>query len=206
MEGAAVPPTPTDPVVAIYREALPRVYGYLLPRSGSASLAEDLASETFLAAVRASHQGSLPEVNVAWLVAVARHKLVDHWRRLEREQRSLAAADAPDSDVDDPWDEWLDTEAAYSALAPLPDGTVRSPGGWNRILIQVADLDATIDALNEAGVRFLDDRPTGVAVRQVLLEDPSGNPIELFEPATGYHERARCLSNLPCSETSQVRR
>jgi catechol 2,3-dioxygenase-like lactoylglutathione lyase family enzyme len=71
----------------------------------------------------------------------------------------------------------------------LPDGTVPTPGGWNRILIQVSDLDATIETLRSAGVQFLDDTPRGVAVRQVLLEDPSGNPIELFEPATGYHER-----------------
>jgi catechol 2,3-dioxygenase-like lactoylglutathione lyase family enzyme len=73
----------------------------------------------------------------------------------------------------------------------LPDGTLPTPGGWNRILIQVADLDATIDSLRRAGVHFRDDQPSGVAVRQVLLEDPSGNPIELFEPARGYHERAR---------------
>jgi catechol 2,3-dioxygenase-like lactoylglutathione lyase family enzyme len=73
----------------------------------------------------------------------------------------------------------------------LADGTVPSPGGWNRILIQVADLDATVDAMRQAGVYFRDDTPSGVAVRQVLLEDPSGNPIELFEPATGYHERSR---------------
>jgi catechol 2,3-dioxygenase-like lactoylglutathione lyase family enzyme len=73
----------------------------------------------------------------------------------------------------------------------LPDGTVPTPGGWNRILIQVADLDATIDSLRRSGVHFRDDTPRGVAVRQVLLEDPSGNPIEVFEPATGYHERSR---------------
>jgi predicted enzyme related to lactoylglutathione lyase len=73
----------------------------------------------------------------------------------------------------------------------LPDGTVPSPGGWNRILLQVADLDATLEPLQRAGVHFLDDRASGVAVRQVLLADPSGNPIELFEPAPGYHERAR---------------
>jgi catechol 2,3-dioxygenase-like lactoylglutathione lyase family enzyme len=73
----------------------------------------------------------------------------------------------------------------------LSDGTLPIPGGWNRILIQVADLDATIDGLRHAGVHFRDDRPSGAAVRQVLLEDPSGNPIELFEPASGYHERAR---------------
>ena len=113
-------PAACDPVLAIYRVALPQVYGYLLPRCGSAALAEDLTSETFLAAVDASRRGNLTEVSTAWLVGVARHKLVDHWRRLEREQRSLAAADASVADVDDPWDEWLDAEAAYAALAHLP--------------------------------------------------------------------------------------
>src|SRR5262249_17876858 len=104
----------------IYPVALPRVYGYLLPRCGSAALAEDLTAETFLAAVAASRQGSLPEVNVAWLVGVARHKLVDHWRRLEREQRSLAASDPTAPEVEDPWEDWFDAEAAHAALARLP--------------------------------------------------------------------------------------
>jgi catechol 2,3-dioxygenase-like lactoylglutathione lyase family enzyme len=73
----------------------------------------------------------------------------------------------------------------------LSDGTLPSPGGWNRLLIQVADLDASTEALRRAGVHFRDAEPSGTAVRQVLLEDPSGNPIELFEPTTGYHERRR---------------
>jgi RNA polymerase sigma-70 factor (ECF subfamily) len=120
MDGAAEPPTPADPVLAIYREALPRVYGYLLPRCGSASLAEDLTSETFLAAVSASRKGNLAELNVAWLIGVARHKLVDHWRHFEREQRSLATVEPADQDIDDPSEEWLDADAAYSALARLP--------------------------------------------------------------------------------------
>src|ERR671929_312107 len=119
MGGDQPRPAASDPVLAIYRVALPQVYGYLLPRCGSAALAEDLTSETFLAAVNASRRGSLTEVSTAWLVGVARHKLVDHWRRLEREQRSLAAAEASAVDVDDPWDDWLDTEAAYAALAHL---------------------------------------------------------------------------------------
>lgn len=110
----------SDSIVAIYRHALPRVYGYLLPRCGNASLAEDLVSETFLAAVSASRQGNLAEANIAWLVTVARHKLVDHWRRQEREQRSLAAAEPWVADSDDPWDDWLDAESAYAALARLP--------------------------------------------------------------------------------------
>ena len=120
MGGDQPRPATSDPVVAIYRVALPQVFGYLLPRCGSAALAEDLTSETFLAAVNASRQGSLTEVSTAWLVGVARHKLVDYWRRLEREQRSLAAADASSPDIDDPWDEWFDIEAAYAALAQLP--------------------------------------------------------------------------------------
>jgi hypothetical protein len=73
----------------------------------------------------------------------------------------------------------------------LTDGTLPTPGGWNRILTQVADLGATIASLRRAGVHFRDNQPSGVAVRQVRLEDPSGNPIGLFEPAGGYHEPAR---------------
>jgi catechol 2,3-dioxygenase-like lactoylglutathione lyase family enzyme len=73
----------------------------------------------------------------------------------------------------------------------LADGTLPTPGGWNRMLIQVADLEATVEGLRRAGVHFREDRPTGVGVRQVLLEDPSGNPIELFEPDAGYYERRR---------------
>ena len=79
-------------MVAIYRRALPQVYGYLLPRCGSAAVAEDLTAETFMAAVNASRQGSVTDVSVAWLVGVARHKLVDHWRRVARDQRNLAVA------------------------------------------------------------------------------------------------------------------
>src|SRR5579859_3570700 len=107
----------TDAVAAIYRRALPRVYGYLLPRCGSAAVAEDLTAETFVAAVEASRRTDAPEVTVAWLVGVARHKLVDHWRRAEREQRGLAAAEPPGEPVEDPWADWLDAEAAHAALA-----------------------------------------------------------------------------------------
>jgi catechol 2,3-dioxygenase-like lactoylglutathione lyase family enzyme len=85
----------------------------------------------------------------------------------------------------------LSVPGTHAGGHALPDGTVPTPGGWNRVLVQVADLDATIEALHRAGAHFLDDRPRGVGVRQVLLEDPSGNPIELFEPAAGYYDRAR---------------
>jgi RNA polymerase sigma-70 factor, ECF subfamily len=109
-----------DPVVAIYHRALPQVYGYLLPRCGGAALAEDLTAETFVAAVAAVRRPDPPDVTVAWLVGVARHKLADHWRRLAREQRGLARAEAASDGLDDPWDDWLDAAAAHAALSRLP--------------------------------------------------------------------------------------
>jgi RNA polymerase sigma-70 factor (ECF subfamily) len=110
-----------DDVAAIYDAALPRVYGYLLPRCGSVAVAEDLTAETFVAAVEAAGRGTVAEVNVAWLVGIARHKLADHWRRVGREERGLVAAEAAGIDaLDDPWDAWLDAEAAHAALARLP--------------------------------------------------------------------------------------
>jgi len=74
--------------------------------------------------------------------------------------------------------------------AALPDGSVPAPGGWNRIAVRVDDLDAAVAAIRARGVRFRTGITSGVAVRQVLLHDPSGNLIELFEPGTGYHDRA----------------
>jgi catechol 2,3-dioxygenase-like lactoylglutathione lyase family enzyme len=71
----------------------------------------------------------------------------------------------------------------------LPDGSRPAPGGWNRISLRVADLRGTVGALRARGVRFRNEITTGPAVAQILLEDPSGNPVELFEPRAGYHER-----------------
>ena len=65
---------------------------------------------------------------------------------------------------------------------PMPDGRQQQPGGWNRFAIEVSDLAATVDTLRKAGVRFRNDIVTGVGGKQILVEDPSGNPIELFEP------------------------
>ncbi len=117
--GVQPEPAASDPVVAIYPIALPQVYGYLLPRCGSAARAEDLTAETFLAAIAAVRTGNVSNVNVAWLIGIARHKLVDHWRRLALEQRSLAAIEESNADVHDPWPEWLDTQSAHAALAQL---------------------------------------------------------------------------------------
>jgi catechol 2,3-dioxygenase-like lactoylglutathione lyase family enzyme len=65
---------------------------------------------------------------------------------------------------------------------PMPDGTKQEPGGWNRFMLEVPNLDATVDTLREAGIRFRNDIVTGVGSKQIMAEDPSGNPIELFEP------------------------
>jgi len=108
-------------VAALYRQALPQVYGYLLPRCGSTTVAEDLTAETFMAAVAAVRTGGVPDLTVAWLVGVARHKLADHWRRAAREEQRLAAVtDLAAAGTTDPWPEVLDADAAYAALARLP--------------------------------------------------------------------------------------
>jgi catechol 2,3-dioxygenase-like lactoylglutathione lyase family enzyme len=64
----------------------------------------------------------------------------------------------------------------------MPDGTLPEPGGWNRFAVQVSDLAASVETLRAAGAHFRNDIVIGVGVKQILLEDPSGNPVELFEP------------------------
>jgi catechol 2,3-dioxygenase-like lactoylglutathione lyase family enzyme len=71
----------------------------------------------------------------------------------------------------------------------LPDGRLPEPGGWNRISLRVEDLAATVRALRRQGARFRTGVVAGVTVNTTLLEDPAGNPVELFEPRAGYHER-----------------
>ncbi len=102
-------------LVDLYDRALPDVYGYLASRCGSASVAEDLTSETFLAAVDAVRRGSVPDLTVAWLIGVARHKLVDHWRRQGREQAGETTGEVPADD----WDVQLDQLLAHATLADL---------------------------------------------------------------------------------------
>ncbi len=65
---------------------------------------------------------------------------------------------------------------------PMPDGTAPEPGGWNRFSIEIEDLETAVTRLRAAGVRFRNDIVTGVGGKQILAEDPSGNPVELFEP------------------------
>ena len=64
----------------------------------------------------------------------------------------------------------------------MPDGTVPEPGGWNRFAVQVDNLEATVERLKRAGAHFRNEIVIGVGGKQILVEDPSGNPVELFEP------------------------
>jgi catechol 2,3-dioxygenase-like lactoylglutathione lyase family enzyme len=79
---------------------------------------------------------------------------------------------------------------ASSAGRPMPDGRKPGPGGWNRIHFIVGDLAAEVARLRAAGVRFRNDIVAGPGGRQILLEDPAGNPVELFQPAGRYRGAA----------------
>ena len=70
-----------------------------------------------------------------------------------------------------------------SGSRPMPDGQAQEPGGWNRIMLQVADLPAAVEALKNAGARFRNEIEAGPGGKQIQVLDPDGNPLELFEPA-----------------------
>jgi RNA polymerase sigma-70 factor, ECF subfamily len=106
---------PRAALLALYDTSLPNVYGYLLSRCGAVSLAQDLTAETFLAAADAVRRDTPAVLTTAWLIGVARHKLVDHWRREAREERRLRAA-GEDPESHDPWDVQLDAWRARDAL------------------------------------------------------------------------------------------
>jgi glyoxylase I family protein len=69
-----------------------------------------------------------------------------------------------------------------SGSRPMPDGRLQEPGGWNRVVLRVTNLPSCIEALKNAGIRFRNQMEVGPGGRQVQVEDPDGNPIELFEP------------------------
>lgn len=104
----------------LYDEALPAVYGYFVRRCGDRGTAEDLTSETFLAAMDAARKPSPPQMSVPWLIGVARHKLADHYRRRhDRFDVPVAEITEPADPVDD-WDAELDRIVAEAVLARLP--------------------------------------------------------------------------------------
>jgi len=108
-------------LLGLYDEALPVVYGYFVRRCGDRATAEDLTSETFLAAMDAARKDVPPPITVPWLVGVARHKLADHYRR-RHDRFSVPVADLPEVvDPVDDWDAAVDRIVAESVLARLSD-------------------------------------------------------------------------------------
>jgi RNA polymerase sigma-70 factor, ECF subfamily len=103
----------------IYDDAMPAVYGYLQRRCRDRTTSEDLTTEVFLAAVDSINRSAVDDVTVAWLIGIARHKLVDHWRRMEREDRRLHAVAGTIVEPADPWDVELDVMAARDVLGDL---------------------------------------------------------------------------------------
>ncbi|HEX2134147.1 MAG TPA: sigma-70 family RNA polymerase sigma factor [Actinophytocola sp.] len=112
-------PDPALGLLELYDEALPHVYGYLLARCRDASLAEDLTAESFLAAVHAARTPGAATPSVPWLIGVARHKLADHWRRVEREERGMRLLDGDAAPVEDPWAGTIDAIQARDVLDRL---------------------------------------------------------------------------------------
>ena len=127
---------PRSGLLALYDSALPQVYGYLLSRCGQRALAEDLTAETFLAAVDAVRREPPAPVSTPWLVGVARHKLVDHWRRQAREDRSLRSLGGAAAAPDDPWDVRLDVLRARQVLDEL--------GPHHRLVLTLRYLDGLV--------------------------------------------------------------
>jgi RNA polymerase sigma-70 factor, ECF subfamily len=122
------PPAPDDrgdpahQLLALYDDALPEVYGYLVRRLGSGLAAEELCAETFYAALASARRGAVRFVTIAWLIGIARNKLVDHWRRQAREQRMLSLVVGQSATDDEPWQGELDDARAIAVLSQLlPD-------------------------------------------------------------------------------------
>lgn len=162
-------------LLALYDRALPEVYGYLLPRCGNRSTAEDITSEVFLAAVDAIRRNTVPHLTVAWLIGVARHKLVDHWRRTAREERRLhRVAAQPEPADDDPWDAHLDAAVAHQVLASLGPHhcaalTLRYLDGLSVPEVATA-MDRTVHATEALLVR------ARAAFRRALPDPEEGGP------------------------------
>jgi catechol 2,3-dioxygenase-like lactoylglutathione lyase family enzyme len=95
---------------------------------------------------------------------VVEHEMLPAFARIRRDDLTL----------------WL-AGPTSSAARPMPDGRKPEPGGWNRFVIEVDDLTAVIESLGAAGARFRNDVVRGPGGKQILIEDPDGNPIELFE-------------------------
>ncbi len=115
------PPDAPRALLELYDDALPRVYGYFVRRCGDRGTAEDLTSETFLAAMDAARKDAPPPITVPWLIGVARHKLADHYRRRHDRFSVPPVDEVPEPDVSDDWDAELDRIVAESVLTKLSE-------------------------------------------------------------------------------------
>jgi RNA polymerase sigma-70 factor, ECF subfamily len=170
---AAAVPDQGATLLDLYDSALPYVYGYLLARCGRPALAEDLTAETLLGAVDSIRRRQAPGVSVPWLIGIARHKLVDHWRREARLERSVRALSNDAEEAEDPWDVELDALAARAALKEL------APQHRAALTLRYLDdlpvpevavlLDRTVHATEALLVR------ARLAFRRVYVEGEAGN-------------------------------
>jgi RNA polymerase sigma-70 factor (ECF subfamily) len=159
----------SDALLALYDQTLPQVYGYLLSRCQARPVAEDLTTETYLAAVDALRRPHPPTVGLPWLIGAARHKLADHWRRQAREQRGLQALGS--TLVPDPGPERLDAidaQAALTRIAPQYRCALVLRYVDDLPVAQVAELlgrsvDATEAVLSRAKAAFRDAYPNDPA-------------------------------------------
>ena len=123
-QGVSALPDPNDAaraLLALYDQALPMVYGYFVRRCADRGTAEDLTSETFLAAMDAARKDDPPPIGVPWLIGVARHKLADHYRR-RHDRLTVLMAELPEPvDSVDNWDAELDRLVAESVLTRLSE-------------------------------------------------------------------------------------
>ena len=115
------PPDAPRALLALYDQALPAVYAYFVRRCSDSTTAEDLTSETFLAAMDSARKDDPPDITVRWLIGVARHKLADHFRR-RPDRLAVSVADVPEpADPTDGWDAELDRIVAESTLRRLSE-------------------------------------------------------------------------------------
>jgi RNA polymerase sigma-70 factor (ECF subfamily) len=158
----------------LYDEALPQVHGYLLRRCRGRLVAEELTSEVFLAAVRSIRAGKVERVTVAWLIGIARHKLIDHWRAEEREQRRLTAVAGQLTDAADGWEAVIDRHLADEILASL------APQHRAALTLRY------LDALPVANVADHLDRTVGAT--EALLTRSKAAFRRAYERHGGHHD------------------
>jgi RNA polymerase sigma-70 factor (ECF subfamily) len=118
MQHQSCSPTNREGTVAVFDAALPEVYRYVLHRCRDRATAEDITADTFLSAVATMRRGNIDIITVAWLIGIARHKLIDHWRQLERNARHLASVDGPGGAAD-PLVEEIEPGRGLEVLAEL---------------------------------------------------------------------------------------